>query len=148
MLKTDVSSKAIGAVLEQVYNRQVQPIAYFSKKLTQSQINYSAYGRELLVMYEVTKNFQHLIEGRKLTIFTDQKPLTLFVKGPIKLRRDKYANWKFLSQFVKDIKHIADRDNTVADTLSRFEASEMPVIVSTREFAEEQRADAKLQTLL
>jgi len=98
-------------------------------------------------MYEATKNFRHLIEGRELTIVTDQKPLIyVFCQRPNKTSPRQLCQLEFLSQFVKDIKHIAGRDNTVADTLSRLEAIEMPVIVSIKELTEEQRTDAELQT--
>lgn len=48
-----------------------KPLAYYSKRLTQTQKQYSRYDRELLA----TKYYQHWMDGRNLTIFTDHKPL-------------------------------------------------------------------------
>ncbi|KMQ86146.1 pol polyprotein [Lasius niger] len=149
ILSTDASDKAIGAVLEQVSQGHRQPLAFFSRKLNKTQVAYSAYDRELLAMYEATKHFRYFIEGRELTILTDQKPLTYaFHQRPEKASPRQLRQLEYLSQFVKDIKHVAGPENVVADTLSRLEAIEMPVIVSTEELAQEQRTDPELQTLL
>jgi cleavage and polyadenylation specificity factor subunit 1 len=41
-----------------------------------AQQKYSAYDRELLVVYETVKHFRHMLEARHFTIFTDHKPFT------------------------------------------------------------------------
>lgn len=49
-LVTDASSTAIGGVLQQSKNRHWQPLAFFSRKLSPSQMKYSPYDRELLAV--------------------------------------------------------------------------------------------------
>jgi len=77
ILSTDASNFAIGAVLKQEYDGYKQPLGFFSRKLTKAQTNYSAYDRELLAIYESIKFFRYMIEGRQLTVYTDQKPLII-----------------------------------------------------------------------
>ncbi|GBO35997.1 Transposon Ty3-I Gag-Pol polyprotein, partial [Araneus ventricosus] len=50
-LFTDASDTAIGAVLQQYENSTWKPIAFYSKKLNDTQQNYSTYDRELLGIY-------------------------------------------------------------------------------------------------
>jgi len=65
IVTTDASDIAIGAVIEQVSNGRVQPLAFLSKKLKQAQRKYSPYDRELLAIYTAIKHFRHMLEGRK-----------------------------------------------------------------------------------
>ncbi len=57
-LCTDVSNTAIGAALgQQLQNGRVEPLGFFSKKLSGAQLLFSAYDRELLAIYEVIQLF-------------------------------------------------------------------------------------------
>jgi cleavage and polyadenylation specificity factor subunit 1 len=75
-LVTDASTTAMGAVLQQRSHNSLQPLAFFSKKMSPAQQKYSAYNRELLAIYEAVKYFRHMVEARHFAIFTDHKPLT------------------------------------------------------------------------
>ncbi|KAG5324085.1 POL4 protein, partial [Pseudoatta argentina] len=74
-LQTDASDKAIGAVLQQHSNGFLQPLSFFSRKLTPTQAKYSAYDRELLAIYMAIKHFRYMLEGRNFHVITDHKPL-------------------------------------------------------------------------
>ncbi|GFT99024.1 retrovirus-related Pol polyprotein from transposon 297 [Trichonephila clavipes] len=50
-LPVDASDYAIGGALHQVVDSELQPLAFFSRKLTSSEKSYSAYDRELLAIY-------------------------------------------------------------------------------------------------
>jgi len=117
-LTTDASNIAAGAVLHQICNNAPQPIEFFSRKFSTPETKYSTFDKELLAMYLAVKHFSHFLEGRKFTIFTDHKPLlhylTLKNPSPRVLRQTT-----FLSSFDIDIKHVAGKDNIVADCLSR-----------------------------
>ena len=52
------------------------PIAFFSRKLSATEKNYSAFDRVFLGSYEVMKHFRHFVEARPFTLYTDRKPLT------------------------------------------------------------------------
>ena len=75
-LTVDALDVAVGAKLAQWRGSQWVPIAFYSKKLQPPQLKYSAFNRELLVIFLSTKCFRHFLKGRKFTIFTDQMPLT------------------------------------------------------------------------
>ncbi|GFT48557.1 retrovirus-related Pol polyprotein from transposon 297 [Trichonephila clavipes] len=50
-LHVDASDYAIGGALHQVVDSELQPLAFFFRKLTSSEKSYSAYDRELLTIY-------------------------------------------------------------------------------------------------
>ncbi|GBN21598.1 Transposon Tf2-11 polyprotein [Araneus ventricosus] len=119
-LFTDASDTAIGAVLQQYENSTWQPIAFYSKKLNDTQQNYSTYDRELLGIYLSVKHFKHYLEGRTFTIYTDHKPLIFaFYQKLDKAAPRQARQLNYISQFSTDIKYIKDENNIVADTLSR-----------------------------
>ena len=59
-LVTDASDFAMGAALEQLFEGVWKLIAFFSRKFSKSQLNYSAYDRELNAIYEAIKYFKYL----------------------------------------------------------------------------------------
>ncbi|GFY13116.1 retrovirus-related Pol polyprotein from transposon opus [Trichonephila clavipes] len=83
-LCTDASDFAVGAVLQQLENESWKPIAFYSKKLNETQTRYSTYDRELLGIYLSVKHFKHLLEGNDFVIYTDHKPLTFAFKQKMK----------------------------------------------------------------
>lgn len=74
-LRVDASDFAVGGALEQIIENEVQPLAFFSKKLTTTEQKYGTYDRELLAMYKSVKHFRDLLEGRDFYIKTDQELL-------------------------------------------------------------------------
>ena len=116
---TDASDKAIGAVLQQQLNREWHPIAYFSKKLTSTEMCYSTFDRELLAVHAAIKHFRHFAEGRTFHIFTDHKPLSFALKSHYSNHSPRQVRQlDFVAQFTSDIRHIKGEDNPVADALS------------------------------
>lgn len=128
-LVTDASDTAIGGVLQQRNNGAWQPLAFFSRKLSPSQTKYSPYDRELLAIYESIRYFRHMLEATHFTIYTDHKPLCYaFHERKSNCSPRQYRHLDFISQFTTDIQHIAGKDNTVADALSRsVDELQMPV---------------------
>ena len=121
-LMTDASEKAVGAVLQQLVSNQWQPISYFSRKLSPTELHYSTFDRELLAIYLAIRHFCHFVEGRPFTIYIDHKPLTFSLHS----KSDKYVprqigQLDYISQFTCDIRHIQGHSNPVADALSRVE---------------------------
>jgi len=68
ILTCDAFDLALGTSLEQIINGINKPIAFFSKKLNNSQRSYSVYDRELLGIYLTIQHFKYLLEGRKIII--------------------------------------------------------------------------------
>ena len=80
-LTVDVSNTAIGAQLEQRQGGSLVTLAFFSRKLSDSEKKYSAFDRELLASYGAIRHFRHFLEGRPFTLYTDHKPLTPALKS-------------------------------------------------------------------
>jgi cleavage and polyadenylation specificity factor subunit 1 len=111
----------MGAVLQQSINNAWQPLSFFSKKMNPAQQKYSAYGRELLAVYEAVQHFRHMLEARHFTIFTDHKPLTFaFHQKRDNCSPRQFNHLDFIVQFTTDIRHISGQNNVVADALSRI----------------------------
>lgn len=146
---TDASDKATGAVLQQRVKNSWQPLGFYSKKLTDTERNYSTYDRELLAMYTAIKHFRYYLEGATFTLFTDHRPLCYaFEKNWEKLSPRQIRQLNFISQFSVDIKHVAGMENPVADMLSRIETIHIPSIIEFAVLQREQESCEDLRRLL
>jgi hypothetical protein len=83
---TDASTMQLGSVITQG-NR---PIAFFSRKQSVMQIKYSATKIELLAIVETLKEFQGMLWGQTIKVYTDHKNLTQDVLG---LTLDRVYHW-------------------------------------------------------
>jgi hypothetical protein len=74
---TDASDTHIGAVLQQQVGQHWQPLGFYSKKLTKTNVNYSMFDRKLLTAVSGNKHFRSRLEGRPFQLLTDHKLLFL-----------------------------------------------------------------------
>ena len=119
-LVTDASEKAIGVVIQQVVNGQVQPLAFFSRRTTGAESRYSMCDIELQSICLAIVHFRHMLETRKFRIFTDQRPLTsAFFKTRDPVSKGQRNQLAFISEFCTDLSHVPGLQNVVADALSR-----------------------------
>jgi len=120
-LAVDASETHVGAVLQQeTRGRGLRPLAFFSAKLDQAQRKYSAYDRELLAMYLAIRHFRWILEGRVFHVWSDHKPLSFAMHKaaePWTARQQRHIS--YVSEFTTDIRHVAGKENVVADCLSR-----------------------------
>ena len=105
ILQTDASAFGLGYVLSQIDGTgEEHPIAFASKKLLQSERNYSAIEREALAIVQGVKHFRTYLQGSKFTIETDHNPLTQL--GNLKDSHGKLARWALsLQQYDFTIVH-------------------------------------------
>ena len=145
----DASSLALGAVLQQYQNGQWCPLAFFSRKLSAPERNYSTFGRELLAIYSAVKHFRYFLEGRVFTVYTDHKPLCYSLATSSSRHSPReIRHLAFISEFTTDIQHISGVDNPVADALSRVDALTVPEQdLNLNQLAVDQQADPELQHL-
>lgn len=120
ILYTDASDIAIGAALHQRNNDELQPLAFFSRKLKSAETRYSAYDRELLAIQQAVSHFRNFIEGQRCIVYTDHKPLIyMYTKKADKESPRQSRAIDFISQFVTEIRHVPGQSNVMADLLSR-----------------------------
>lgn len=120
ILTTDASNVAIGAVLSQGAIGSDKPIAYASRTLNSSELNYSTIEKELLAIVWATKYFRPYLFGRKFKIITDHKPLQWIMN--LKEPNSRLTRWRLkLSEYDFSIEYKQGKFNTNADALSRLE---------------------------
>ncbi|BHF72606.1 hypothetical protein SprV_0401567400 [Sparganum proliferum] len=145
-LMTDASSTAVGAALQQTVGGVLQPLAFFSKKLSPAETRYSVFGRELLAVYLSIRHFRHFLEGREFVVLTDHKPLVFALRAsPDRYLPREIRHLDFISQFSCDIQHVHGKENVVADTLSGIEMTSVTTdAIDFTLMAEAQRSDDEL----
>ena len=119
-LLTDASDTAIGAALQQITNSGPAPIAFYSRKLSPTEIRYSTFDRELLAIYSAVRHFRHFLEAVPFDIYTDHMPLVHAINkksDPISKRQQRHLS--AITEFDCRILHVAGKHNAVADALSR-----------------------------
>lgn len=120
ILTTDASNFAIGAVLSQGAIGSDKPIAFASRTLNSTEINYSTIEKELLAIVWATKYFRPYLFGRKFKIVTDHKPLQWIMN--LKEPGSRLTRWRLrLSEYDFTIMYKQGKANTNADALSRIE---------------------------
>lgn len=120
VLHCDASSFAVGAVLSQHDGSgQLRPVGFYSSKLTDVQLRWDVYQREI---YSVVAALQHWffhLKGSpfRIQIFTDHQSLE---ELNFQLLRPKLARWfTVLSEYKYDVTWIPAELNAAADALSR-----------------------------
>jgi hypothetical protein len=121
-LSVDASATHVGAALQP--GQTPRPLAFFSAKLTAAQQKYSAFDRELRACYLAIRHFRWSLEGRSFYILTDHKPLTFAIhrlSDAWSARQQQQMS--YVVEFTSDIRHVAGKNNMVADALSRLAAA-------------------------
>lgn len=120
-METDASDFAIGATMTQPgKDGKPRPIAYYSRKLIDAELNYEIHDKELLAIVNALRHWRVYLEGTKypIRIITDHKNLTYFTTTKILTRRQ--ARWsELLGNYWFTIEHCKGKENERADALSR-----------------------------
>eukprot|EP00977_Amphora_coffeiformis_P021539 scaffold9447_cov94-Amphora_coffeaeformis.AAC.1 len=109
---TDASDVQLGAVIKQ----HGRPVAFYSRKLSAAQQNYTTIEKELLSVVETLREFKSFLFGAQLTVHTDHINLTTAVEHT----NARVLRWRmFLEDFHPRFVHISGVNNVIADGLSR-----------------------------
>ncbi len=88
ILETDASQHHVAAVLLQYDDHGLpRAISYFSKKLRNAEVRYSATDREALAIVLACRQFHHYLWGVRFVIRTDNQPITSVFRQRTKLPR-------------------------------------------------------------
>ncbi len=118
VLQTDASNTGVGAVLSQVFDGELFPVAYASKKLLPREKAYSVIEREGLAIVWGVSKFQTYLYGREFVLQTDHQPLT-FINSS-KVSKSRVMRWAlFLQKNILQIRQVKGKD-MAADYLSRM----------------------------
>jgi hypothetical protein len=99
---TDASSMQLGAMITQ----ENEPIAFFSRKLSEMQQKYSVTEIELLAIVETLKEFKRMLWGQNIMVYTDHKNLTRDALG---LTSDRVYWWQLLlEEYAPEIIYIKE----------------------------------------
>ena len=148
-LEVDASGTHVGAVLHQHTGGGRRPLGFFSVKLNSAQQKYSAFDRELLACYLGIRHFRWLLEGRPFYVLTDHKPLTFALRrlsDHWTARQQRHLS--FISEFTADLRHVAGKENVVADALSRPAAAVAPAPRGQVDFAQLAKAQESCSEVL
>jgi hypothetical protein len=119
-LATNASNNHVGAVLQQQVGQHWQPLGFFSKMLSKTEVNYSTFDRELFAAVSGIKHFRSRLEGRPFQLWTDHKPLIFAlnrVSPPTSDRQQRHL--AFISEYTNQLVNVPGTSNVIANALSR-----------------------------
>lgn len=120
-LQVDASSKGLGACCMQ----DGKPIAYASKTLTPTEINYAQIEKEMLAILFGCTRFKHYIYGRRTVVESDCKPIEAIMKKPLGSASPRLQRLMLqLQQFDIHVIHCPGKNIPLGDALSRNYVSE------------------------
>src|SRR5436190_1033665 len=121
VVETDASDRAMGGAVSQLGpDGMLHPIAFFSRKFNDAELNYEIYDKEMLAIVETMDRYRYYFEGlgHKTTVYTDHRNLLWFTETKVYNRRQ--ARWaEKLSRFDFIIKFRPGKEGGKPDALSR-----------------------------
>ena len=104
---TDSSDYQLGAAILQ----SGKPVAYYLRKLSSAQLNYSTMEKELLAIVTTLNAFHSMLLGAKITVYTDYKNLKFKT-----LNNRRVLNWRLtLEDFNASYIYVEGKKNVLAD---------------------------------
>jgi len=114
---TDASKEGCAAVLVQ----GDRPILFASRKTTEVEKRYSQNERETTAVLFALIRFKPFIFGKRVTICTDNQPLTKFADKPMEHLSSRLQRILLrIQDFDYEMVHVKASENQLADFLSRF----------------------------
>ena len=109
----DASKVQMGPVISQ----KGKPIAFYSRKLNCTQVNYTTTEHELFSIVETPKEFRNLLLGKQIKVYSDHKNLTDKI-----FNIERVMRWRLiLEQYKPELIYIQGSKNIAAEALSRLD---------------------------
>jgi hypothetical protein len=85
VIEIDTSDFALDAVLSQIIDGRSHPIAYHSRKMVNTKINYEIHDKEMLAIVSAFKEWRRYLKGaaHPISVFTNHKNLKYFTTTKI-----------------------------------------------------------------
>ena len=115
-LQVDASQFGLGATLLQ----EGKPVAYASKSLTETEVNYAQIEKETYAILFGCKRFHQYVYGRRVNVQSDHKRLEAIMRKPLSSAPPRLQRMLLqLQRYELEVKHFPGKEIPVADTLSR-----------------------------
>jgi transposase InsO family protein len=121
-LMTDASDYGIGSYCFQKVDNKEQPVAFVSKSLNKSQLNWAIIQKEAYAIFYSLQQLSSILRDRTFTVLTDHRNL-LFIQNHSNPMI--YRWWVSIQEFDFILKDILGKDNEVADGFSRLVKNQM-----------------------
>jgi hypothetical protein len=99
-----------------------RPVVYYSRKLNSAQCNYATTDKELLCVVATLREFQSMLLGAELHIYTDHKNILNI--GNLSEQRLRWIS--YVDEYGSTIHYIEGPRNVIADTFSRLSQKDLP----------------------
>ena len=97
-----------------------RPIAFWGCTLRDAELNYTVTEKEALAVVKALKNYEDMLQGAKVTVITDHKPLLLLLQAAYKAPPARLRRWALaITDFDFDIKYEPGATHFLPDYLSR-----------------------------
>ncbi|PFX23103.1 Transposon Tf2-9 polyprotein [Stylophora pistillata] len=115
-LQVDATESGLGACLMQ----QNQPVAYASRAMSSSEINYAQIEKELLAIVYGCERFNMYMYGAEIEVLSDHKPLESIFKKPLFKVPPRSQRMRLrLQRYNLKVRYVPGKFLYIADTLSR-----------------------------
>lgn len=119
-ISTDASSFGIGSVILQKHDTSWFPVAFASRSLGKSEMNYAQIEKECLAIYFAVTKFHQYIYGKSFIVETDHKPLVPIFKKPLVNAPPRIQRMLLnLQKYDIQVEYCPGKNLVVADALSR-----------------------------